>query len=149
MLLLDLPAGIHTGEERIALRDRAACEGDAVFDTFARLYREKYGYFYEDVPAEIVNLRVLGEIAGAGLELTPLPPAAGGDAEPSGERPAYSPVRGAMVPFKVYDRATLEPGMSFAGPAIIEELTSTTIVDVDGRVDVDPYGSLIVAIEGG
>ena len=24
--------------------------------------REKYGYFHDDVPAEIVNLRVLGEL---------------------------------------------------------------------------------------
>ncbi len=124
-----------------------APDGDSVFETFARLYRDKYGYFYEDVPAEIVNLRVLGEIAGAGLQLTTVPKGDGA-ATPTGERPAYSPSRGEMIPFAVYDRETLRPGMKFDGPAIVEEVTSTTIVDGDGSVEIDDYGSLVVTLEG-
>ncbi len=124
-----------------------APDGDSVFETFARLYRDKYGYFYEDVPAEIVNLRVLGEIAGAGLQLTTVPKG-DGVATPTGERPAYSPSRGEMIPFAVYDRETLRPGMKFDGPAIVEEVTSTTIVDGDGSVEIDDYGSLVVTLEG-
>ena len=123
-------------------------DGDNVFETFARLYREKYGYFYDDVPAEIVNLRVLGEIAGAGLDLTPAPKGGGAAAAPSGERQAYSPSRGEMIPFAVYDRATLRPGMTFPGPCVIEEVTSTTIVDADGSVEIDDYGSLVITLEG-
>ena len=124
-----------------------APDGDSVFETFARLYRDKYGYFYEDVPAEIVNLRVLGEIAGAGLQLTTVAKGDGA-ATPTGERPAYSPSRGEMIPFAVYDRETLRPGMKFDGPAIVEEVTSTTIVDGDGSVEIDDYGSLVVTLEG-
>ena len=122
-------------------------DGESVFETFARLYRDKYGYFYDDVPAEIVNLRVLGEIAGAGLQLTPAE-AGDGAATPTGERPAYSASRGEMIPFTVYDRETLRPGMKFKGPCVIEEVTSTTIVDVDGSVEIDEYGSLVVSLEG-
>jgi N-methylhydantoinase A len=125
-----------------------APEGEKVFDTFARLYRKKYGYFYEDVPAEIVNLRVLGEIAGAGLDLTPMEAGDGSAAVPTGERLAYSPSREEMIPFAVYGREMLHPGMSFNGPAIIEEVTSTTIVDNDGSVEIDAYGSLVVTLEG-
>ncbi len=121
-----------------------APEGEKVFDTFARLYREKYGYFYEDVPAEIVNLRVLGEIAGAGLDLTPMEAGDGTAAVPTGERPAYSASRGEMLPFVVYDRANLLPGMKFLGPAIVEEVTSTTIVDIGASVEIDAYGSLVI-----
>ena len=122
-------------------------DGESVFETFARLYRDKYGYFYDDVPAEIVNLRVLGEIAGAGLQLTPAE-AGDGAATPTGERPAYSASRGEMIPFTVYDRETLRPGIKFNGPCVIEEVTSTTIVDVDGSVEIDEYGSLVVSLEG-
>jgi N-methylhydantoinase A len=121
-----------------------APEGEKVFDTFARLYREKYGYFYEDVPAEIVNLRVLGEITGAGLDLTPMESGDGSAAMPTGERPAYSASRGEMLPFAVFDRATLRPGMKFLGPAIVEEVTSTTIVDIGASVEIDAYGSLVI-----
>ncbi|PPR60826.1 MAG: Acetophenone carboxylase gamma subunit, partial [Alphaproteobacteria bacterium MarineAlpha4_Bin2] len=122
-------------------------DGKAVFETFARLYRDKYGYFYDDVPAEIVNIRVLGEIAGAGLKLTKADPGDGVAALIGGERLAYSPARGEMIAFAVYDRETLQPGMTFGGPCIIEEVTSTTIVDVDGSVEVDEYGSLVVSLE--
>ena len=122
-------------------------DGESVFETFARLYRDKYGYFYDDVPAEIVNLRVLGEIAGAGLQLTPAE-ARDSAATPTGERPAYSASRGEMIPFTVYDRETLRPGTKFKGPCVIEEVTSTTIVDVDGSVEIDEYGSLVVSLEG-
>jgi len=123
-------------------------DGDNVFEMFARLYREKYGYFYEDVPTEIVNLRVLGDIAGAGLELTALPAGDGEAAVPLGERQAYSPSRGDMISFAVYDRTNLACGMEFQGPCIIEEVTSTTIVDADGTVEIDEFGSLVVTLEG-
>ncbi len=91
---------------------------------------------------------MLGEIAGAGLSLTRLRIGSGGKAQPSGERLAYSPARGEPVMFAVYDRASLEPGMTMAGPAVIEEMTSTTIVDVDGAVEVDAYGSLMITLGG-
>ena len=51
---------------------------EAIWKRFATLYREKYGYFYDDVPAELVNLRVLGELVGGELELAPLPEERGG-----------------------------------------------------------------------
>ena len=53
-----------------------------------------------------------------------------------------------MIPFAVYDRAALRPGMTFPGPCVIEEVTSTTIVDADGSVEIDDYGSLVITLEG-
>ena len=113
---------------------------------FGNLHEKRYGYSLQS-EVEIVNLRVLGEIAGAGLQLTPAE-AGDGAATPTGERPAYSASRGEMIPFTVYDRETLRPGMKFKGPCVIEEVTSTTIVDVDGSVEIDEYGSLVVSLEG-
>lgn len=49
-----------------------------------------------------------------------------------------------MIAFAVYDRETLGPGMRLKGPAIIEEVTSTTIIDRDGTVEVDEFGSLVI-----
>lgn len=121
--------------------------GDKVFETFARLYREKYGYFYEDVPVEIVNLRVLGKILGSGLELTSFSPGGLDGAISLGERSAFSPLRGKMISFAVYDRRDLACGMKFPGPCIIEEVTSTTIVDENGIVEVDGFGSLLITLE--
>jgi len=124
-----------------------ALSADAVFDLFSTLYRDKYGYFYDDVPAEIVNLRVFGEIEGAGLQLTPAA-GSGGDAAATGARAAYSPAAGAMIDFAVYDRGALAPGMTFTGPAIVEEQTSTTIIDSDAAVEIDSFGSLVITLPG-
>lgn len=124
-----------------------ALSADAVFERFSTLYREKYGYFYDDVPAEIVNLRVFGEIEGAGLQLTPAA-GSGGEASAAGTRAAYSPAAGAMIDFAVYDRGALAPGMAFTGPAVVEEQTSTTIIDSDAAVEVDAFGSLVITLPG-
>ena len=44
----------------------------------------------------------------------------------------------------IYDRRRLMAGNSIAGPAIIEETTSTTVVLPEYRVLVDRYGHLII-----
>ena len=38
--------------------------------------------------------------------------------------------------------------MVIRGPAIIEEASATTVIDVDGSLEVDRYGSLAIAVGG-
>jgi N-methylhydantoinase A len=118
----------------------------ALWARFAEIYREKYGYFYDDVAAEIVNLRVSGTLGGRDVALAPMPGRTSAAAAAKESRPAFSARRGGMVEFAIYDRATLGPGATFAGPAIVEEPSATTVVDVGGVVDVDAYGSLVVSV---
>jgi N-methylhydantoinase A len=49
----------------------------------------------------------------------------------------------------VYDGDLLEPGMSFAGPAIVETSGSTIVIHPGNGVTVDEYGNLLIAIQGG
>jgi N-methylhydantoinase A/oxoprolinase/acetone carboxylase beta subunit len=124
----------------------ASVNGDELWRRFAAAYREKYGYFYEDVPAEVVSLRAAGRVAGREFTLRPLAPAtAAGDAR-KGERPAWAPALRAMVPHAVYDRARLQPGARLAGPAIVEEPESTTVVGPGGTLEVDTYGTLVLTL---
>jgi N-methylhydantoinase A/oxoprolinase/acetone carboxylase beta subunit len=44
----------------------------------------------------------------------------------------------------VYDRYALTPGMELAGPAVVEERESTTVVAPGMRATVDPYLHLVV-----
>ena len=120
---------------------------DALREGFAAVYREKYGYFYDDVAPEIVNLRVSGVVAGRTVQLQPtsIERDRSGDSV-KGARPAYSGQLRKMVDHTVYDRYLLGPGSRLDGPAIIEEKESTTVVDVGGSVEVDKYGSLIIDI---
>lgn len=125
----------------------SAVTGEELWRRFAKVYREKYGYFYEDVSAEVVTLRAAGRVGGHQFALRPLLAATGTLAEArKGERPAYSPGLRAMIPHAVYARERLLPGMRVEGPAIVEEAESTTVVGRGGAVEVDPYGTLVVTV---
>ena len=116
-------------------------------ERFAQEYRTKYGYFYDDVPAEVVNLSVRGSILGRKMQIQPLRPSGSSTTEAlKGQRLAYSASQLGMVPHNVYDRYSLSPSMAIDGPAIIEERESTTIIDAGGRADVDKYGTLIIKV---
>ena len=124
-----------------------AFDCEAVWQRFANLYREKYGYFYDDVPAEIVNLRVVGELVGGELGLEPLPSEGPSPAVAAGTRPAWSARERRMRPFSVFDRDRLRPGAAFEGPAIVEEASATAIIDEGATVEIDTWGSLVIAVD--
>jgi N-methylhydantoinase A len=63
-----------------------------------------------------------------------------------GSRNAYFPEADGFVETAVYDRYLLLPGMTFEGPAIIEERESTLIVGPGGRVTVDEFQNLLVEV---
>lgn len=126
---------------------RGRMRAEPLWARFAGTYRDKYGYFYDDIAGELVNLRVNGEINGGQFELKRLPPAAPDAPGPvERTRRAYSAGRGAMIDFSVYDRAHLPPGFRTSGPTLIEEVSSTTVIDVGGSLTVDDQGSLLVTM---
>jgi N-methylhydantoinase A len=135
-----VPVGVH--EDRIAALTPAALLAD-----FATAYRAKYGYFYDDVPVELVTVHVTGTAGAEVAGLVELPQAkAGTAAAASGKREAWSARARRFVPFTVYDRTALQPGMAFDGPCLVEEDSATTVVDADSRVTVDRFGSLDIAL---
>jgi N-methylhydantoinase A len=130
----------------VPIDESTVLDATELWRRFAAVYRDKYGYFYDDVPAELVNLRVSGRLTGMDVTLPRLDAARPSAAAPKDERRAYSRRRGRLIPFAVYDRSELGPVTSIAGPAIIEETSATTIVDDGGSVAVDDWGSLVVLV---
>ena len=116
---------------------------------FADEYRGKYGYFYHDVPVELVTVHVTG-VAGTETRALPALEMSGGDplAALRTRCDAYSARTGAQISFAVYRRDSLKPGMTFEGPCLVEEESATTVVDVDARVTIDRFGSLDIALGG-
>jgi N-methylhydantoinase A len=66
-----------------------------------------------------------------------------------GSRPAYFPERGGYVETAIYDRYALQPGMSFTGPAIVEERESTLIVGANAQARVDERRNVVVELQHG
>ncbi len=142
----------------------------ALRERFAAAHRERYGYDRLETPVELVSIRVAGHgPPAAGLD-TLLPPLAqeseeGGAASPgaatggraaaaAGERaPAQDayPRRdmiweGQMYPTPQIPRSALTAGTSLRGPALMYEFSATTIVPPGARVEIDPWGDLILKV---
>jgi N-methylhydantoinase A len=115
----------------------------ALIDAFHAAHRRNFGYDYRgQQKIELVNLCV----SGFGVIERPQMPKL---AERPGVIPARKAVRpvyfaGAFRDTVVYDRAALPPGFTLAGPAVIEEFGSTTVVFPGQHLAVDPHGILIV-----
>jgi N-methylhydantoinase A len=115
----------------------------AIAEEFHSRYERAYGY-RDDQPVEVVTWQLAlvrprrGHAAPAGE--------AGGTAPPvPGRRRAYFPETG-LVAVDVYDRSQLRSGDAPAGPCLIAETTTTTVVLPGDRVEVAADGALLVHI---
>jgi len=50
---------------------------------------------------------------------------------------------------QIYVGELLEPGMSFAGPAIVESRSSTVVVHPGDVVEIDDYGNVVITVGAG
>ena len=114
----------------------------AVKDLFDAAHRRVYGYDLPE-PVEIVNLRLAARGATVHPELEPIE-AAGPGSRPTSYRQPPVYFEGAFSATSFYDRADLRAGHTFAGPAIVTEESSTTVVPPGARLTVDPYGLMII-----
>jgi N-methylhydantoinase A len=109
---------------------------------FEKRHRQLYGYATGE-NVECVNLRVT---ARAAEEPPPLPaPPSGTSAPATGSHRAYFPETGAVEMLR-YDRASLPPGHLVAGPAMVEDEWSTTIVYPGMRCVADRLGNLVIEV---
>jgi N-methylhydantoinase A len=110
---------------------------------FTAAHRQEYGYDVPDRAVEVVNAR-LKAVGAVARPATP-PHAAGGAAPaPRTTRSVHFDEGWRDTP--VYDRAMLGAGHCVAGPAIIDEMSSTTVVEPGQSVTMDAAGNLILEI---
>ena len=127
--------------------DLARCGLPALEDAFHRAYEQRYGRTVRGVPAEAVTWRVS---VSAPPPATLKARARKADrpsrhaAVPAGRRPAY--FGEGFVETPSYRRAHLPAGARLAGPAIVEEEGSTTVIPPGARAGVDPAGNLVLEL---
>ncbi len=108
----------------------------ALFETE---FERQFGRRDSDKPVEIVNLRVIGEILPEPPALRPMATRETAVA-PVAMRPVYHETGFADCP--VYDRETLAGGATIAGPAIVQEMSSTVYLPPDWTLAVGRFGEL-------
>jgi N-methylhydantoinase A len=112
---------------------------------FDETYAARYGYSSPTEPVEAVTWK-LSAIAGSPRIALPKTHPVGRNAS-KGVRAAYFPERKGFVDTPVYDRYALAAGATIAGPAIVEERESTTVLPPGTTATVDAYATLIAQIE--
>jgi N-methylhydantoinase A len=116
---------------------------DALIDAFHAAHRRTFGYDYKgEQKIEVVNFCVSGFGMIERPSLPKLAARSGAKAEPKGRRPVY--FDDGLRDTDVFDRATLPPGAQIAGPAIVEEFGSTSVVFPGQLLTVDDHGIMVI-----
>jgi N-methylhydantoinase A len=123
---------------------------DKILSSFEAEYISRFNRTIPGVPVESLTWRVtvLGPVPDTGAapasdDQRASPPVA------SSARPVYSPATGEFIPVQVYRRDSLTSGAELVGPAIIEEIASTTVIGQNDVVSVDRWTNLIITLGGG
>jgi N-methylhydantoinase A len=113
-------------------------------EAFYEEHRRLYGYAVEDETVTLANLRLVA--------VHHLPPIVPAPRPPDGPDPLAALVGVRPVHFgdagwcrtSIYDRERLRPGNRVRGPAVVQELDSTTLVPPERTCAVDPRGNLVI-----
>ncbi len=136
----EIPVSLDPGEVRAG--------GLADLDErFNALHEQLYGFRMHATRSEIVNLRAVGFGAAPKPELPQ--GELGSDAAAGAVVDTHEIVfEGKRLPTPIYDRTKLQPGSGFAGPAIVTEFDSTTVVLPGFQAEVDRYYNIVITPSG-
>jgi len=131
------------GFELTLWRDLAPATAAELDAQFQAEHLARYGYSRPNLKTQVVNLRARIVQRNEGKLATPR-----GDADPARERKAIV-LDGKRLTALFLARAALAPGQSVAGPAILEEMTSTSFVPEGWTATCLPTGDLLIEKNGG
>jgi N-methylhydantoinase A len=119
----------------------------AVIESFHQAHERVYGYRTDDAPTEAVTFRIqaIGYAPKVELHTSPM---AGADAAEAvvTSRDIYFDASDGYQPCFVYDRALLRPGNRIEGPAVIEQMDTTTVLLPGDVCVVDELRNLVIEI---
>jgi N-methylhydantoinase A len=118
----------------------------ALRSAFLAEHARTYGHAAEDEPVQIVNVRLTALGEPDPLDLPALPPAASPDPTEAraAERQVHFAEAAGFAPTPIYRRERLRWGHRIAGPAIVEQMDSTTVIAPGQHAAVDERGNLLI-----
>ena len=134
----------HEGRQRVR---STGVHLAGVVERFHAVHKQTYGYSYAESPdqrIEWVNSRVMGvgPIRRPAIQAHVRTLDGGTERACTGRRHVYFDQ--GFVDTPIFARPRLQPGDRIAGPAIIEEFGSTTVVFPGLQASVDDYANLIL-----
>lgn len=134
----------QTHDIRVALPADAQEPQAAFVAAFHRAHEAQHGHAHPDRPIEIVNCRLQAVGLVVKSDATAWQPA---QATPAwDERDVYFDEDAGWMRTRVYERASLASGLELAGPVVIEEMSSTTVVLPGQTATIDRAGNIRIRI---
>ena len=110
---------------------------------FHREHERAYGFSASGEEVELVNLRLTAVGTIAKPKMAPIA-AAEGEIVAKGVRPVYFAERDGYVECPVYDRYALGAGAVVVGPAIVEEIDSTTTIHPGYQALIGEFAHMVL-----
>lgn len=131
-------------EIRIPMPPESEDDLNVLLASFHAAHKKEYGSVVATRAVEIVNCRV--RASGAVPKATFAPAPAGGSVEDAliGERDVYCGPAEGWRKAGIYARGKLPVDRALAGPVVVEEMSSTTVVLPGQSVRVDAIGNLLI-----
>ncbi len=119
---------------------------DAI-EQFHRAHEREYSYRRDDTPVELYRLQLMATGPAADLRLPEEEPdEQAALPEPSEARQVWFDGQGDPQDTPVYARNDLRPGMALSGPAIVDQLDTTTLIPPGVSAEVDRTGTIRMTI---
>lgn len=134
-------------EVRVPVDEEGTPQLEAFLARFNDAHAREYGYQVPDRAVQVINCRLqaVGQVIKA--------PLAQADGKGSlaqariGQRQVYCGKAHGWCEAAVYDRDRLPAGATIPGPAVIEEMSSTTVLGPTHHAEVDRFGTLIISLD--
>ncbi|WP_299231138.1 hydantoinase/oxoprolinase family protein [uncultured Halomonas sp.] len=128
---------------QVAMGSGDASLEDAI-EMFHQEHERQFSFRQNALPVEIyqLHLRAVGKTPKPEFPRSERQP--GAQAEPHAHREVYFEGQWHRTP--VYDRTTLPVGFEFSGPAIIDQLDSTTVVPPDTVASIDEWKNIRIQL---
>ncbi len=111
--------------------------------TFHDRHQQQYGFASRDAPVTIVNLRVITQEPMPVPQLADIPEQVG-DPPIRAKREVYFEELEQTIDTPIYERSSLGIGAQIIGPAIIEQLDSTTVIHPKTKASIHRGGNIIM-----
>ena len=118
-------------------------------DVIARFHEVHHGIYQHSVPGSPVEFVAFRTVLSE--KPSPAPalgrPSGATEGSRKGSRDAYFEEHGRFVEVPLFERSALAHGQRIAGPAIVEQPDTTTVLYPNQTAEVDAWGNLIVTMD--
>lgn len=133
-------------EVNVSIPDLSRDE-ETIRRSWAAMFHERYQilYSYHQLDQEIRLVTLRATVTGK-LPSVVLPAKEGTGSAPASRKGTRRIFTGTWTEAAVYAADDLDPGAVIDGPAIVESDFTTVLVEAEDRIEVDPYGGMVLIV---